>query len=246
MADKKSDVNEVALTTEQVRNLLQVGFYVARWPTGNRDLSCAYNVLQKIYRGIDGTWVPLKSFYQCWWCKSILNYSPGRGTTPLLRHVNTHCASRPNGYVLPAENLHLQNHIAGLPLVAPQLVPTTTAPPVEDVPPAVDIGLQQPFTEQRPVLSQSSSQSKVQANVNSKQPEEAVQHRTSVEFVDVGLPTEKASEIGKHDLVSLENADTSNAQLAAALAQANQIGVLYGPVSSKEFAKILPNADGQW
>lgn len=125
-------INQNALTIDRVQALLDVEILVTRWASANRDTSKAYNVLRKVYRADNLAEVP--HFYQCSWCDLILHVVPGKGTSPLLRHVND-CRQRPANYVLPDLNMN-RNQPAALaapanlpaPIIVPQAVPVLLAP----------------------------------------------------------------------------------------------------------------------
>lgn len=103
--------NDVLLNEEQIRTLLDVGFYVPRWATGNRDTSKTYNVFQKKFHLDGNSESEIKGWYQCSWCGELRNLLVRRGTAPLLRHIER-CAQRPNDYVLPDRNTRV-NHAVG-------------------------------------------------------------------------------------------------------------------------------------
>lgn len=105
MADTAQDM----LNAERVKDLLQLGYFLAKFPNANRDTSQAYNVMERIYRIVDGDRNKLEEmpWYRCSWCFQIENVVVSGGTTKLLRHIKK-CDARPKNYVLPEHNLHVQ------------------------------------------------------------------------------------------------------------------------------------------
>lgn len=104
---KQQEKEEERQSFADIRDLIRLNVYTAKFASGNLDKSVVHNVMMKIY---DGKKKELKNYFQCSWCQSVMMCSTRDGTAPLSRHIKG-CKEKPAGYVLPKMNLHLDRRL---------------------------------------------------------------------------------------------------------------------------------------
>lgn len=226
-----ADTAQNMLNAERITDLLKLGYLLAKFPNGNRDTSQAYNVMERIYRIVDGDRNKLEEmpWYRCSWCLDIANVVVSGGTTKLLRHIKK-CDARPKNYVLPEHNLHVQGRAVHVNVAGPSRIEPHENNAAKANPGSKDLTADGVSNADQ--ILNSSSQSSQQMDQNRTLP---------VDKSSTSAPNEHALNLSNQN----ERYPVSDDQMAEIIARLSEIFVLYGNVGAHDIRNLLPLQSNQ-